>query len=183
MYLKLSSGKYRSFCFGLDVSQITAQYDKVCTLLSITLQWCYNERTVISNQQPHDCLLNRLFGRISKKPSKLRVTGLCAGNSPVIGEFPAQKASNAENVSIWWRHHHMTRMICCFITKYSIKWIPHIPLNPIYYAVYHRGLQCSWRKRIVLECTRRPHGYSSKIDVQYALIWFQIASLGPFTNT
>ena len=23
----------------------------------------------------------------------------------VTGEFPAQKASNAENVSIWWRHH------------------------------------------------------------------------------
>ena len=37
--------------------------------------------------------------------SKLRVTGLCAGNSPVTGEFPAQKASNAEDVSIWWRHH------------------------------------------------------------------------------
>ena len=36
---------------------------------------------------------------------KLRVTGLCAGNSPVTGEFPAQMASNAENVSIWWRHH------------------------------------------------------------------------------
>ena len=27
------------------------------------------------------------------------------GNSPVIGEFPAQKASNTENASIWWRHH------------------------------------------------------------------------------
>ena len=23
----------------------------------------------------------------------------------VRGEFPAQMASNAENVSIWWRHH------------------------------------------------------------------------------
>ena len=23
------------------------------------------------------------------------------------GEFPAQMASNAENVSIWWRHHGM----------------------------------------------------------------------------
>ena len=23
----------------------------------------------------------------------------------VIGEFPAQMANNAENVSIWWRHH------------------------------------------------------------------------------
>ena len=21
------------------------------------------------------------------------------------GEFPAQRSSNAENVSIWWRHH------------------------------------------------------------------------------
>ena len=37
--------------------------------------------------------------------SKLRVTGLCAGNSPGTGEFPAQMASYAENVSIWWRHH------------------------------------------------------------------------------
>ena len=25
--------------------------------------------------------------------------------SPVTGEFPAQMASNAENLSIWWRHH------------------------------------------------------------------------------
>ena len=35
----------------------------------------------------------------------LRVTGLCAENSPVTGEFPAQMASNAEKVSIWWRHN------------------------------------------------------------------------------
>ena len=48
---------------------------------------------------------NRLFRRRSKKTSNLRVTGLCVGNSPGTGEFPAQMASNAENVSIWWRHH------------------------------------------------------------------------------
>ena len=36
--------------------------------------------------------------RRSKKSSKLRVVGLCAGNSPGTGEFPAQKASNAENI-------------------------------------------------------------------------------------
>ena len=28
-----------------------------------------------------------------------------AFNSPGTGEFPAQMASNAENVSIWRRHH------------------------------------------------------------------------------
>ena len=32
---------------------------------------------------------------------------LCVGNSPMTAEFPAQRASNAENISIWWRHHDM----------------------------------------------------------------------------
>ena len=61
----------------------------------------------VSNHQPHDCLLNRLFRRRSKKTSTLRVTGLCAANSPVTGEFPAQMASYVENASIWWRHHDL----------------------------------------------------------------------------
>ena len=69
------------------------------------LRWRHNGRNGVSNHQPHDCLLNRLFRRRSKKTSKLRVTGLWAWNSPGTGEFPAQMASNAENVSIWWRHH------------------------------------------------------------------------------
>ena len=80
-----------------DISQVTAA----------TLRWRHNRRDIVSNHQPHDCLLNRLFRCRSTKTSKLRVTGLCAGNSPVPGEFPAQMASNAENVSIWWRHHDL----------------------------------------------------------------------------
>ena len=71
----------------------------------ISLRWRHNGHNSISNHQPHDCLLNRLSRRRSKKTSKVRVTGLCAGNSPGTGEFPAQMASNAENVSIWWRRH------------------------------------------------------------------------------
>ena len=47
----------------------------------------------------------RLLRHRSKKTPQLRVTGLCEGNSPMAGEFPAQRSSNAENVSIWWRHH------------------------------------------------------------------------------
>ena len=69
------------------------------------LRWRHNDHAGVSNHQPHGCLLNRLFRRKSKKTSKLRVTGHCAGNSPGTGEFPAQMASYAENVSIWWRHH------------------------------------------------------------------------------
>ena len=41
-----------------------------------SLQWRHNGRDGVSNHQPHDCLLNRLFKRRSKKTSKLRVTGL-----------------------------------------------------------------------------------------------------------
>ena len=70
-----------------------------------TLQWHPNEHNGVSNHQPRDCLLNRLFRYRWKKTSKLHVIGLCVGNSPLTGEFPAQRASNTENVSIWWRHH------------------------------------------------------------------------------
>ena len=42
-------------------------------------------------------------GADQRKTSKLRVTSLCAGISPVTGDFPAQTASNPENVPIWWR--------------------------------------------------------------------------------
>ena len=69
------------------------------------LLWRHNGRGSVSNHQPHDCLLNRLFRRRAKKTSKLRVTGFCTGNSPGTGAFPALMASNTENVFIWWRHH------------------------------------------------------------------------------
>ena len=73
--------------------------------IEITLLWRHNGCYGVWNHQPQDCLPNRLFRCSWKKTSKLRITGLCAGNSPVTGELPTQRASNAENVSIWWRHH------------------------------------------------------------------------------
>ena len=69
------------------------------------LQWRHNEDDGVSNYRRLNCFLNRFFMCRSKKTSKLRVTGLFAGNLPVTGEFHAQMASNAENVAIWWRHH------------------------------------------------------------------------------
>ena len=79
--------------------------------VNTSLQWRHNGRDSVSNHQPHDCLLNGLFRRRSKKTSKLRVTGLCVGNSPGTGEFPAQMASYAKNVSIWSRHLILGSMV------------------------------------------------------------------------
>ena len=72
----------------------------------------------------------RLFRRRSKKTSKLRVTGLCAGNSPGTGEFAAQMASFAENVSIWWRHHAITwtnsdPLHDTYMWHYRWRWVIH----------------------------------------------------------
>ena len=104
----------------------------VCTVPHIStviwrfrsLRWRHNELDGVSDHQPHDCLLNCLFGRGSKKTSKLRVTGLCVGNSPGTGEFSAQMASNAENVSIWWRHHGLSRYTGqgSVITSHGVLW-------------------------------------------------------------
>ena len=78
LLLSLENGKYRSdFIMCLMASQITG-VSIVC--LSVCLG---------SDQ----------------KISKPRVTGLCEGNPPVICGFCSQRASNAKNVSIWWRHH------------------------------------------------------------------------------
>ena len=96
------------FIYFISRIRLTPVYDN-------TLRWRHNDHAGVSNHQPHGCLLNRSFRRKSKKTSKLRVTGLCAGNSPGTGEFPAQMASYAENVSIWWRHHDTM----CFIFSMS----------------------------------------------------------------
>ena len=118
MHLNKSSGKWRQFCLGPNVlMQFFAVIlfhcmNKVVPMSVIDAlthgrpsQWRHNGRDGVSNHQPRHCLINRLFRRRSKKTSKLRVTGLCSGNSPVTGEFPTQMVSNAGNVSIWWRHH------------------------------------------------------------------------------
>ena len=91
----------------------SVQFNEVQYKRKMTLHLRHNGRDNASNHQPHDCLLNRLFRRRSKKTSKLRVTGLCVGNTPGTGEFPAQMASNAENVSIWWRHSETWKL--CYI--------------------------------------------------------------------
>ena len=81
-----------------------------CLVTVNPLQWRHNERDGVSNQRLLHCMLICWFRRRSKEISQLRVTGLCTGNMPVTGDFPAQRANNAKNVSIWCRHHDMLAM-------------------------------------------------------------------------
>ena len=107
------------------------------------LRWRHNGLDGVSNHQPHHCLLSRIFGHRSKKTSKPRVTGLCARNSPGTGEFSAQMASNAENVSYtstvyWWkiRRNLFWTSICIWAI---------LPLTDIYSKVCLR-----WNREVIL---------------------------------
>ena len=79
-----------------------------------------------------------------RKKSKLRVTGLCSGNSSETGEFPAQMASYVENVSIWWRHHGYMR---------ASKKVSH---SVVYYQV---------------NATLQPVRHFSTTELQYIRFW------------
>ena len=73
-----------------------------------TLQWCHNERHGVSNLRHLHCFSQQFVQVHIKQNIKApRITCLCEGNPPVTDGFPSQRASNAENVSIWWRHHEL----------------------------------------------------------------------------
>ena len=68
--------------------------------------------------------------RRSEKTSKFSVTGLCEGNSPVIGEFLAQRVSNAENVSISWRHREQLALALVAVLEPGQRVICNEQLTP-----------------------------------------------------
>ena len=75
-----------------------------------------------------------------KKTSKLHITGLCEGNSPVTGGFPSQRASNTENASIWWPFYDYsfsTRRVNWFVAgnKYRFE-----NKNSQFHFLYHNPL-------------------------------------------
>ena len=81
-----------------------------------SLQGRHHERDCVSNHRRLDCLLNHLCRRRSRKTSKLPVTGLCEGNSPVTDAFQRQRASNKEML------HLMTSSWCRYFRWYGTAW-------------------------------------------------------------
>ena len=72
-------------------AQVGAEFvqDPDCACKNIV--WHYSDVIMSAMASQIISLTNFYSMRRSKKTSKLRVTGLCDGNSPVTGEFPAQK--------------------------------------------------------------------------------------------
>ena len=134
-----------------------------------TLQWRHNGRDSVSNYQPHDCLLNHLFRRRSKS----------AGNSPETGEFPAQVACNAENVS----HYDdvIMTMLASQITSLTVVY------SIVYSGVNQRKHQSSASLAFVRAIHRGPVNFPHKWPVtrkmfpfdDVIMIWWRHHGLKP----
>ena len=105
------------------------------------LQWRHNGRHNVSNHQPHHCLLNLIWGADQSKHQHFLVSGLCAGDSPVTSEFPAQMSSNAENISIWWRHHGIENKCPCLVKWRSKHAVSKILFYFVKYHIIHNPLK------------------------------------------
>ena len=102
--------------------------------ITVTLQWRQNGLDGVSNHQTAmvyssvysgaDQFIQPFIQAQVKETSTLHVTGLCGGSSPVTDEFPPQMASNAENASIWWRHHADSFLS---MATYNILWLQFFP--------------------------------------------------------
>ena len=103
---KLLSGGVNDNCPSFSVDHLCVWYNQPDEML-----YCIHYKDVIMSAMASQITsLTIVYSAVytmhrSTKTSKLRVTGLYAGNSPVTGEFPTHTASNMKNVSIWWRHH------------------------------------------------------------------------------
>ena len=91
MHLKISLAKWWSFTWVVTYV--------VCNTLTS------NEHQGVSDHRSFERLFNNLFGLTSKKYQRSALLPLCEGKPPMTGEFPSQRASNAESVSISWHHH------------------------------------------------------------------------------
>ena len=109
-----------------------------CVASVHTLRWRHNDHAGVSNHQPHGCLLNRLF---RQKTSKLRVTGLCAGNSPGPVNSPhngpvTRKMFPFDDVIMIYSYllRHVARQPCSWHSsnyEVSVTGLTHWPLGDL----------------------------------------------------
>ena len=80
--------------------------------------------------------------QIKENIKAVRHWPLCVWNSPLNGEFPAQRVSDAENVSIWWRHHVLRRVHDCAFYRFT-QYVPfrNLPKGLWKYTMFDKSKQ------------------------------------------
>ena len=114
------------------------------TFSHFTLRWRHNWRASVSNHQPHDCLLNRLFRRKPKKPSKLHVTGLLVRgihrgpvNSPQKWPVTPKMSPSDHHDFTQLSYMHGNNCEFCRDEKFNASWLSGYEIMFTHYRVHH----------------------------------------------
>ena len=73
--------------------------------ITMTSQWAWRRLKLPASRMFTQPLIQ---AQIKKKLQSSASLAFVQGILPVTDDFPAQMASKAENVSIWWRHHDIS---------------------------------------------------------------------------
>ena len=125
------------------------QITELSITTAISLHWRHNDHDGVSNHQPHGCLLNRLFGRRSKKTSQLRVTGLCAVNSPGPVNSPHKwpvtwKMFPFDDVIMWRCYKPTDQWHCSFHFKDALALVKRLAVPSASDHSYNTGPGRGW---------------------------------------
>ena len=138
-----------------------------CVDITMMSQW--------ARWRPKPLRLDCLLRRRSKKASQLRVTGLCEGNSPETGEFPAQMASKTENVSIWWRHYGTNWLGTLLVSSFTTRRYTGSLRPKLYRSNFtERYLSYLFQPRVSRSF---PTGYSSFLSLNETSDWQNVLSV------
>ena len=137
--------------------------------LNTALQWRHNGRDSVSNHQPHDCLLNRLFRRRSKKTPKLRFTGFTGDRwIPRTNGHLRGKCFHLMTSSCPPPNTRRFRSLLCFAVVWywstssiSFRITSLTPWNPF--------TNMDYRKLSNIRRTKSPNLYVSRLGMQLSL--------------
>ena len=127
------------------------------------------------------------FTHPSSTLSKAPRHWLCEGNSPVTGESPltetgeflSQKASNAENVSIWRRHHDRKQPLPSH-TKHNKARFVCVILEMCY---IHGALSQKLRGVFIIDFPTHTHTHIDKMGCQISMTAASQVRLQPCTKS
>ena len=128
------------------------------------LMWYQNCSVAFTWAQFHSLQWRRNEHNGSQIISLTIIYRLFMRRSPVTGEFPVQRANNAENVSIWWHHHVelLMNLICYMCLEFTLlKLLLHRPeASELIWEPYHGVLShhdCLFFLLLIETCEVEPN--------------------------
>ena len=133
---------------GLDIVRtVIIFFIKICIfhtwhLQHLKMNYCYVRRCVVSLLVEHCVRIWRFhYSDVIMSVMASQITSHWHLCGEFTGDPPAQRASNAENVSIWWRHHIL---LCFVVVIWEVWWQKQVSRTWISNYIPQKTVGCNY---------------------------------------